>query len=104
MLARILASGVNPLDAKMRAGQAAHAEQALPAVLGLHIAGAVVATGSDVTAFQPGDDVFGLVGGVAGMQGTVAECISVDAALLAHKPNGRTMRQAAALPLVSITA
>ena len=41
VLVRVHASGVNPLDTKIRAGQGAHAQQPLPAVLGLDMAGAV---------------------------------------------------------------
>ena len=39
VLVKILASGVNPLDTKIRAGQAEHAKQPLPAVLGMDMAG-----------------------------------------------------------------
>ncbi|HZY61601.1 MAG TPA: zinc-dependent alcohol dehydrogenase family protein [Edaphobacter sp.] len=104
VLVKISASGVNPLDTKIRAGQGGHAKQPLPAILGLDMAGIVQAVGSNVTVFKAGDEVYGMVGGVAGLQGTLAEYITVDAALLAHKPRTLTMRQAAALPLVTITA
>lgn len=104
VLVKIQASGINPLDTKIRAGQGGHAKQPLPAVLGMDMAGTVVAIGSGVTAFKPGDEVFGMVGGIAGLQGTLAEFICADAALLAHKPKTLTMRQSAALPLVTITA
>ncbi|SNS47015.1 NADPH:quinone reductase [Granulicella rosea] len=104
VLVRIAASGVNPLDTKIRAGQAGHAKQPLPAVLGLDMAGTVEAVGVGVTAFHPGDEVFGMVGGVGGLQGTLAEYIAVDADLLAPKPKTLSMLQAAALPLVAITA
>ncbi|MGD0894050.1 MAG: zinc-dependent alcohol dehydrogenase family protein [Terracidiphilus sp.] len=104
VLVRICASAINPLDTKIRAGQAAHAKQPLPAVLGLDMAGIVEAVGSGVSNFRPGDEVFGMVGGVAGLQGTLAEFIAADAALLAHKPKSLTMRQCAALALVTITA
>jgi NADPH:quinone reductase len=104
VLVKISASGVNPLDTKIRAGQAGHAKQPLPAVLGLDMAGIVQDVGPGVTAFQPGDEVFGMIGGVGGMQGTLAEYISADAALLAPKPKTLNMQQAAALPLVAITA
>lgn len=104
VLVKICASGINPLDTKIRAGLADHAKQPLPAVLGLDMAGVVVAVGSEVAAFHQGDEVFGMVGGVGGLQGTLAEFLAVDAALLAHKPDSLTMRQAAALPLVTITA
>jgi len=103
-LIRISASGVNPLDAKIRAGAAAHARQPLPAVLCVDMAGTVEAVGPGVTAFQAGDEVYGLVGGVGGLQGTLAEFIAVDVDLLARKPKNLSMRQAAALPLSVITA
>lgn len=104
VLVRIYASGVNPLDTKIRAGVAAHARHPLPAVLGLDLAGVVEAVAADVTAFHPGDEVYGMTGGVGGIQGTLAEYAAVDARLLAIKPTNLTMREAAALPLVTITA
>ncbi|MGF6227225.1 NADPH2:quinone reductase [Inquilinus ginsengisoli] len=103
-LARIAASGVNPLDLKIRAGAAAHAKHMLPAVLGIDLAGTVVAVGPGVTAFRPGDEVYGMAGGVGGHQGSLAEYAAVDAALLAPKPANLSMREAAALPLITITA
>lgn len=104
VLVRIQASGVNPLDAKIRAAAAAHARQPLPAVLGLDMAGTVAAVGAGVTAFREGDEVYGLVGGVGGRQGTLADYIAVDADLLAPKPATLTFREAAALPLIFVTA
>ena len=104
VLVRIHASGVNPLDTKIRAGKAGHAQQPLPAVLGLDMAGVVEEVGSGVTEFRAGDEVYGMVGGVGGLQGTLAESIVVNAALLARKPESISMRQAAALPLITITA
>jgi len=104
VLVRIKASGVNPLDTKIRAGKAVHAKQSLPAVLGLDMAGIIEEVGPDVTAFKRGDEVFGMVGGVGGLQGTLAEFIAADVNLLAPKPSKLSMRQAAALPLVAITA
>lgn len=104
VLIRIKASGVNPLDTKIRAGKAAHTKQPLPAVLGLDMAGIVEEVGPDVTAFKTGDEVYGMVGGVGGLQGTLAEYIAAGADLLVRKPKNLSMRQAAALPLVVITA
>jgi NADPH2:quinone reductase len=104
VLVKIAASGVNPLDTKIRAGKAGHAKQPLPAILGLDMAGTVEEVGSVVTDFKPGDEVYGMVGGVGGLQGTLAQHISVDADLLTHRPNNLSMREAAALPLVVITA
>jgi len=104
VLVRILASAVNPLDTKIRAGKAAHARHGLPAILGVDLAGIVEEAGSGVSAFQRGDEVFGFTGGVGGIPGTLAEFAAVDARLLARKPSNLTMRAAAALPLIFITA
>jgi NADPH:quinone reductase len=103
-LVRVHASGVNPLDTKIRAGKAEHARQPLPAILGLDMAGVVEEIGPGVTAFRQGDEVYGMVGGVGGLQGTLAEFVAADASLLAGKPRTLSMREAAALPLSVITA
>jgi NADPH2:quinone reductase len=104
VLVRIQASGVNPLDLKIRAGQAGHARTVLPAVLGLDLAGQVEAVGPEVTAFRRGDQVYGLTGGVGALQGSLAEYAAVDSRLLAHSPAALDQREAAALPLALITA
>lgn len=104
VLVRIKASGVNPLDLKIAAGKADHAKVALPAILGIDMAGIVDTVGEGVHGFEPGDAVWGMTGGVGGVQGALAEYASVDARLLAHKPSSIGMREAAALPLVFITA
>jgi NADPH2:quinone reductase len=104
VLVRIAASGVNPLDTNIRAGTAEYSKQPLPAVLGLDMAGTVENVGSGVTGLKAGDEVFGMVGGAGGLQGTLTEFVLVDADLLAHKPRNLSMRQAAALPLGTVTA
>jgi NADPH:quinone reductase len=104
VLVRIEASGVNPLDTKIAAGKADHARPVLPAILGIDMAGVVEAVGAGVDGFRPGDAVYGMTGGIAGVQGSLAQYAAVDADLLAHKPNNMSMREAAALPLVFITA
>src|SRR5262249_52826615 len=96
--------GVNPLDTKIRAGKAAHAKQPLPAVLGVDMAGVVEEGGAGVTGFCCGGEVYGMGGGVGGLQGTFGGVIGGYYGLLAHKPKNLSMRQAAALPLVAITA
>jgi NADPH:quinone reductase len=92
VLVRVEASGVNPLDTKIRAGRAAHARTALPAVLGLDLAGVVEQVGPGVSAFAPGDAVYGLTGGVGDLRGSLAEFAAVDARLLARKPRTLDMR------------
>ncbi|MCY1189284.1 Narbonolide/10-deoxymethynolide synthase PikA2, modules 3 and 4 [compost metagenome] len=104
VLVRIHAAGVNPLDTKIAIGAGAHARQELPAVLGLDLAGTVVELGEAVDGFTPGQEVFGMAGGIGGAQGTLAEYIAVDARLIASKPHALGMRETAALPLVFITA
>jgi NADPH:quinone reductase-like Zn-dependent oxidoreductase len=69
VLVKIHASGVNPLDLKIRAGQAAHARHPLPAILGIDLAGTIAAIGSQVTSFRVGDEVYGMAGGVGGHAG-----------------------------------
>lgn len=104
VLIRVIASGVNPLDLKIRGGEAAHARHPLPGILGIDLAGMVESVGAGVSAFHPGDEVYGMTGGVGGLAGSLAEYAAVDAALLAHKPVNLGMREAASLPLVFITA
>ncbi|MET4170197.1 NADPH2:quinone reductase [Bradyrhizobium sp. LA6.1] len=104
VLVRVHASGVNPLDTKIHAGAAAHARHPLPAILGIDLAGVVEQTGRDVTRFKPGDEVYAMTGGVGGVPGSLAEFAAVDADLLAPKPANLSMREAAALPLIFITA
>lgn len=104
VLVRVHAAGGNPLDTKIAAGAGAHARQALPAVLGLDLAGTVVELGEAVEGFTTGQEVFGMAGGIGGAQGTMAEYIAVDARLIATKPHALGMHEAAALPLVFITA
>jgi len=76
----------------------------LPAILGTDLAGVIEEIGEGVTEFKVGDEVYGLAGGVLGVQGTLAEYTAVDADLLAKKPKNLTMKEAAGIPLVLLTA
>ncbi|WP_432284331.1 zinc-binding dehydrogenase [Aminobacter sp. BA135] len=93
---------MNPVDVRIRNGLPIG--PALPAVLGADLAGTVEAIGEGVTELMPGDQVYGCAGGVKGLGGTFAEYVAADARLLAPKPKTLSMGEAAALPLVSITA
>ena len=104
VLVKIKSSGVNPLDLKICSGQAAHARPQLPAILGVDMAGVVEEVGDEVTAFKPGDEVYGMTGGIAGIQGSLAEFAAVDVDLIAMKPANLSMKEAAAIPLAFITA
>ena len=104
VLVRIAATSVNPVDWKLRRHGPVIAPS-LPAVLGCDVAGTVVAVGADVTDFRPGDAVYGCAGGVQGVSGgAYAEMIAADTRLLAAAPSSIPLRDAAALPLVVITA
>jgi NADPH2:quinone reductase len=102
VLVRIAAASLNPIDNKIREGLPIG--PALPAVLGCDFSGTIVEVGDNVSGYSIGNEVYGLAGGVKGHGGTLAELIAADARLIARKPRNLSMRQAAALPLVSITA
>ena len=102
VLVQIHAASINPVDIKIREGL--QIGPALPAILGADLAGVIVKTVTGVTDFKPGDAVYGCAGGVRGLGGTLAEFIVADARLLAPMPADLTFREAAALPLVAITA
>ncbi|MCV6611758.1 MAG: zinc-dependent alcohol dehydrogenase family protein [Amphritea sp.] len=105
VLVRIAASSVNTVDTMIREmGKDLPISPEPPAVLGMDFAGTVTAIGEGVTGFSPGDEVYGCAGGLGDLPGTLAEFIAADARLIAHKPSNLSMREAAALPLVGITA
>ncbi len=105
VVVRVAATSVNTVDTMIRAmGKDLPLSPDLPAVLGMDFAGTVEAIGEAVTDFALGDEVYGCAGGLADLQGALAEFIPADARLIAHKPKSLTMREAAALPLVGITA
>jgi len=104
VLVKIAASGVNPLDLKIWAGEAPHAQTKLPAILGIDLAGTIMEIGEGVQDFKKGDEVYGMSGGIAGVPGSLAENAVVDSALLAKKPRNLNMHNSAAVPLVFITA
>ncbi|MFE9450936.1 NADP-dependent oxidoreductase [Streptomyces sp. NPDC006739] len=101
VLVRVRAAGVNPTDWKHRATGGFLGEP--PFVLGWDVSGEVAATGIGVAAFRPGDEVFGMLPYPFG-HGSHAEYVTVPARALVHKPAGIDHTQAAALPLVSLTA
>lgn len=105
VVVRIAASSVNTVDTMIRAmGSDLPLSPALPAVLGMDFAGVIEAVGEGVSQFAVGDEVYGCAGGLADLQGALAEFMLADARLIAHKPKSISMREAAAIPLVGITA
>jgi NADPH2:quinone reductase len=100
---RLHAAGVNPIDTKLRK-RGVFFGNALPAVLGCDGAGVVVETGRLVTQFKVGDRVWFCHGGLGADQGNYAEFNVLDERWAAHIPKTLSFEQAAAGPLVLITA
>jgi len=102
VLIRVVATSVNPADTKIRRNGGALAPAS--GVLGMDVAGVVAAVGPGVQEFRVGDRVFGCAGGLGALQGALAEYMCADVRLIAAAPRTLPLREAAALPLVSITA
>jgi NADPH:quinone reductase len=102
VLVRLRAAGINPIDYKLRTyGTLGGAP---PTVLGWDGAGVVESTGPAVTRVRPGDEVYFCDGGFGPTPGTYAEAKVVDQRYLARKPSRLSFAEAAAAPLVTITA
>ena len=104
VLIEVKGSSVNPLDCKIRSGAVPSISPPFPAILHGDVSGIVREVGQGVTTFKPGDEVYGCSGGVKGTGGALAEFMLADARTLAKKPKNLSFAQAAALPLVGITA
>jgi NADPH:quinone reductase-like Zn-dependent oxidoreductase len=99
VLIRVDAAGVNPIDWKIRAGYLKQfMPVALPHILGLDVAGTVESIGEGVTAFAPGDRVFGRG------SGTYAEYAVAPVITIARIPEGVSFEQAATLHVGGVTA
>ncbi|AWX56066.1 NADP-dependent oxidoreductase [Brevibacillus brevis] len=102
LLISIKASGVNPVDWKVREGLLqADFPFELPLILGWDAAGTVTAVGTNVQDFQIGDDVF--FRPELDREGTYADEIVVPANIVAPIPRGLSYAEAASLPLVGLT-
>lgn len=103
LLVRLKAAGVNPIDTKLRERGTFYPDK-MPAILGCDGAGVVEAVGSEVKRFQVGDEVFFCNGGIGDRQGNYAEFTIVEEDFVAGKPKSISFIEAAAAPLVLITA
>jgi NADPH:quinone reductase-like Zn-dependent oxidoreductase len=101
VLVRVNAAGVGPWDAWVRAGKSV-LPQPLPLTLGADLAGVVAAVGVGVREWKPGDAVFGVTN--TRFTGAYAEFAIASAAMIAPKPAQLTDIDAAATPVVSVTA
>jgi len=100
---KIKAAGVNPIDTKVRRNGSFYPHP-LPIVLGCDGAGEIVAVGDDVTDYKVGDEVWYCHGGLGQEQGNYAEYTVIDSRWIALKPKTSSFVEAAAMPLVLITA
>ncbi len=100
---QLKAAGVNPIDTKLRSRGLLYPD-ALPAILGCDGAGIVTDCGSEVTRFRMGDEVWFCHGGLGGAPGNYAQYTVLDENEAELKPIGINFAEAAALPLVLLTA
>lgn len=100
ILVEVEAVSVNPVDTKIR--RRVQPESGQYGVLGWDASGTVVETGSDVSHFAVGDKVW--YAGVVNRPGTNAQYHLVNENIVAKKPESLSFKEAAALPLTSITA
>jgi NADPH:quinone reductase-like Zn-dependent oxidoreductase len=98
VLVRVAATSVNPIDYKMRSGEAKeHFPLEFPAILGRDLSGIVREVGERVRGFAPGDKVMAVAAK------TYAELVVVKATDLALVPEKLDLVHAAALPLVTLS-
>lgn len=101
---QVKATSVNQIDCKIRAGVVSDIAPQLPAVLHGDVAGIISEVGFGVRHLKVGDEVYACAGGVKGTQGALAEYMLAESDSVAKKPHSLSFAQAAALPLVTITA
>lgn len=99
---RVHATSINPVDIKLLR-RSANTQGALT-IPHCDVAGVISSVGSEVHDFSVGDRVYGCAGGVGNLPGALADYMVADADLIAPMPARLSFREAAALPLVSITA
>jgi len=105
VLVQIAAAGVNPIDRRLRGGELQeYISRTFPVVPGWDLAGRIVKVGKGVTGWHVGDEVLGLAFTWSIQHGSYAEYTPIDASALATKPTNLSFSEAAALPLVSLTA
>lgn len=103
LLVQVRAASVNPLDAKIRDGKVkVLLKYSFPLVLGNDLAGVVAEVGNEVTRFEKGDAVYARLD--KHRIGAFAEYAVVREGAAARKPANASFEEAAALPLVALTA
>jgi NADPH:quinone reductase-like Zn-dependent oxidoreductase len=100
ILIRVMAAGVNPVDAYVRSGRFGGGK--LPFTPGMDVAGVVESAGADARKFKPGDAVYAYLNFTE--QGAYAEYCTAKESEAALKPKNIGFEQAAAVPLAATTA
>lgn len=104
VLVRVVAAGVNPIDAKTRSGSGiSHAVGAYPAVPGFDFSGVVVAAPYEAHPLPPGTAVYGMVAAPR-TSGSYAEYVVAPSLSLSVKPASLSHAEAAGVPLAALTA
>lgn len=104
LLVRVVAAGINPIDAKTRAGKGVSgAIDAYPATLGFDFSGIVVRSPYESHPLPPGTPVFGMVP-FPRSGGSYAEYAVVPSQSVARKPSSLSHVEAAGVPLAALTA
>jgi NADPH:quinone reductase-like Zn-dependent oxidoreductase len=101
VLVKVAAAGVGPWDGWIRAGKSA-LPQPLPLTLGSDLSGEIVAVGPAVSDLRVGDQIYGVTN--AQFTGAYAEYALATAAMVSSKPTSLTHTEAAAVPVIAVTA
>jgi len=102
VLIRIEAAAFNPIDYQMRQGRR-EKQLMTSSILGREMSGVIVAVGSQVAGFLPGDEVMA-ASGSKGSNGSYAEYMAINPIMIAHKPSNISFEEAAAIPSAGLTA
>ncbi|WP_406656807.1 NADP-dependent oxidoreductase [Methanolobus sp. ZRKC2] len=105
VLVKVHTASVNPIDWKMSEGYMSQWKKlSFPQTLGGDFTGTVTDVGEGVTQYEKGDDVYGSGIILAGGSGAFAEYLVTNEKLISKKPEKANNMEAAALPLVAVSA
>jgi len=105
VLVKVQAVGINPVDWKTRAGSGMSGRygNAFPMIIGWDISGVIEALGEGASKFKVGDEIFGMVR-FPDIGSAYAEYVAAPQTDLSLKPTNIDFVEAAAYPLVTLTA
>ncbi|KAI9267883.1 chaperonin 10-like protein [Phascolomyces articulosus] len=105
ILVNVKAAAINPAESKFRSGNVMTIS--VPRTMGCDYSGVIVAKGSQVTEFNIGDAVFGVLDNhTKGPEGSYAEYIvaSIESGSIAKKPDNVSFEEAASIGVTALTA